>query len=175
MTNFDDFLAEVHTVAIGGHIRPDGDCVGSCLATYNYIKTWYPDIDVTVYLEPIPNIFKFMARSNEIVSDFPGIRYTICLSRRTAGIRDVWAVRRISLSRRSIPSVWITTSATRALHRTTTFSRRQVPRRSLSMNCFQRSASQRRLPSAFIPEWYMIPASSSIRVRRERRWRSPER
>mgnify|MGYP000728936981 CR=1 FL=1 len=62
MTNFDDFLAEVHTVAIGGHIRPDGDCVGSCLATYNYIKTWYPDIDVTVYLEPIPNIFKFMAR-----------------------------------------------------------------------------------------------------------------
>ena len=25
MTNFDDFLAEVHTVAIGGHIRPDGD------------------------------------------------------------------------------------------------------------------------------------------------------
>ena len=33
MTNFDDFLAEVHTVAIGGHIRPDGDCVGSCLAT----------------------------------------------------------------------------------------------------------------------------------------------
>ena len=72
MTNFDDFLAEVHTVAIGGHIRPDGDCVGSCLATYNYIKTWYPDIDVTVYLEPIPNIFKFMARSNEIVSDFSG-------------------------------------------------------------------------------------------------------
>ena len=50
MTNFDDFLAEVHTVAIGGHIRPDGDCVGSCLATYNYIKTWYPDSDVTVYL-----------------------------------------------------------------------------------------------------------------------------
>ena len=164
MTNFDDFLAEVHTVAIGGQIRPDGDWVGSCLATYNYIKTWYPDIDVTVYLEPIPNIFKFMARSNEIVSDFSGDT-----------VYDVWSVWRISLSRRSIPSVWITTSATRALHRTTTFSRRQVPRRSLSMNCFQRSASQRRLPSAFIPEWYMIPASSSIRVRRERRWRSPER
>ncbi len=30
---------QIHTVAIGGHIRPDGDCVGSCLATYNYIKT----------------------------------------------------------------------------------------------------------------------------------------
>lgn len=70
MTNFDEFLTEVHTVAIGGHIRPDGDCVGSCLATYNYIKTYYPKIEVDLYLEPIPNIFKFMARSEEIISDF---------------------------------------------------------------------------------------------------------
>ena len=43
MTNFDDFLAEVHTVAIGGHIRPDGDCVGSCLAVCNYITEQYPE------------------------------------------------------------------------------------------------------------------------------------
>lgn len=70
MTNLDEFLAEVQTVAIGGHIRPDGDCVGSCLATYNYIKTYYPDICVDVYLEPIPNIFKFMANSADICSDF---------------------------------------------------------------------------------------------------------
>ena len=72
MTNLDEFLEGVHTVAIGGHIRPDGDCVGSCLATYNYIKTYYPDIDVTLYLEPIPNIFKFLARAEEIVSEFDG-------------------------------------------------------------------------------------------------------
>ena len=72
MTNLDEFLERVHTVAIGGHIRPDGDCVGSCLATYNYIKTYYPDIDVTLYLEPIPNIFKFLARAEEIVSEFDG-------------------------------------------------------------------------------------------------------
>lgn len=70
MTNLDEFLAEAQTVAIGGHIRPDGDCVGSCLATYNYIKTYYPDIRVDLYLEPIPNIFKFMANSADICSDF---------------------------------------------------------------------------------------------------------
>lgn len=69
MKNLDEFLAAVHTVAIAGHIRPDGDCVGSCLATYNYIKTYYPDITVDLYLEPIPNIFKFMARSGEIHHD----------------------------------------------------------------------------------------------------------
>ena len=72
MTNFDEYLKEVRTVAIGGHVRPDGDCVGSCLATYNYIKTWYPQMKVTVFLEPIPNIFKFMAHADEIVSDFTG-------------------------------------------------------------------------------------------------------
>ena len=38
MTNFDVYLADAKTVAIAGHVRPDGDCAGSCLATYNYIK-----------------------------------------------------------------------------------------------------------------------------------------
>jgi phosphoesterase RecJ-like protein len=70
MNNFDDFLEGAHTVGIAGHVRPDGDCVGSCLATYNYIKTWYPQIAVTLYLEPIPNIFKFLSHADEIVSDF---------------------------------------------------------------------------------------------------------
>ena len=80
MTNLDDFLKEAETVAIAGHIRPDGDCVGSCLATYNYIKTYYPKIEVDLYLEPIPNIFKFLNRAEEIISDcssdkaYPGLR-----------------------------------------------------------------------------------------------------
>lgn len=70
MNNLDAFLKEAKTVAIAGHIRPDGDCVGSCLATYNYIKTYYPDIQAAVYLEEIPNIFKFMSRSEEIIHAF---------------------------------------------------------------------------------------------------------
>lgn len=72
MTNLDVFLETAATVAVSGHIRPDGDCVGSCLATYNYIKTYYPQISVDIYLEPIPNIFKFMRYSEEIIHDFSG-------------------------------------------------------------------------------------------------------
>lgn len=71
MTNLDVYLAEADTVAIAGHVRPDGDCVGSCLATYNYIKTYFPHIKADLYLEPIPNIFKFMKRSEEILSEWP--------------------------------------------------------------------------------------------------------
>ena len=63
MTNFDVYLADAKTVAIAGHVRPDGDCAGSCLATYNYIKNYFPHVKVDLYLEPIPNIFKFMKRS----------------------------------------------------------------------------------------------------------------
>ena len=30
--------SDVKTVVIVGHIRPDGDCVGSCLGLYHYLK-----------------------------------------------------------------------------------------------------------------------------------------
>lgn len=63
-------LENVKSVAIAGHMKPDGDCSGSTLAVYNYIKTYHPDMAVTLYLEPIPNIFKFLSRSDEIQHDF---------------------------------------------------------------------------------------------------------
>lgn len=66
----DELLEGVESVAIAGHTKPDGDCTGSTLALYNYIKNYYPGIRVTLYLEPIPNLFKFLQRSDEIVSDF---------------------------------------------------------------------------------------------------------
>lgn len=71
MKDLDSQLLNVATAAIAGHVRPDGDCVGSCLATYNYIKENYPQIQVDLYLEPIPNIFKFLNRSEEILHDCP--------------------------------------------------------------------------------------------------------
>ena len=59
----DAVLENKHLIGIAGHVRPDGDCVGSTLAVYNYIRTYYPDADVRLYLEPIPNIFKFLRYS----------------------------------------------------------------------------------------------------------------
>lgn len=70
MNKIDELLTQVKTVGIAGHVRPDGDCVGSTLALYNYIKDNYPKVQVCLYLEPIPNLFRFLSRSDEIVSDF---------------------------------------------------------------------------------------------------------
>lgn len=68
MKDLDSQLKNVRSVGISGHVRPDGDCVGSCLAVYNYIKDYYPQIEADLYLEPIPNIFKFLSRSAQIRS-----------------------------------------------------------------------------------------------------------
>lgn len=69
MINLDLLLTEVGTVAIAGHIKPDGDCVGSCLAAYNYIKTYYPKVRADVYLDLIPEVFQFLSGADEIKSD----------------------------------------------------------------------------------------------------------
>lgn len=63
----DQELQNVSSVAIAGHIRPDGDCVGSCLATYNYITTYYPQVKACVFLEPIPRIFQFLQGADKIL------------------------------------------------------------------------------------------------------------
>ncbi|MBR4706428.1 MAG: DHH family phosphoesterase [Pseudobutyrivibrio sp.] len=63
---FNSLIESSKSIAISGHIRPDGDCVGSCLAMYNYVATYYPKVDVHVYLDPIPNIFKFLKNADKI-------------------------------------------------------------------------------------------------------------
>ena len=59
MKNIAEVLEGVKTVGIGGHIRPDGDCVGSCMALYLYIRKYFPDIDVNVYLDHPKNLRSF--------------------------------------------------------------------------------------------------------------------
>ena len=66
MTDFAALVEGATSVAVAGHIRPDGDCVGSCLATYLYVKNNYPGMKVSVYLEPIPKIFLFLSGAGEI-------------------------------------------------------------------------------------------------------------
>ncbi len=62
-------LQDAHRVAIGGHVRPDGDCIGSCMGLYCYIRDNYPDITTDVYLEPIPEKFKIIEGTEDIRSE----------------------------------------------------------------------------------------------------------
>lgn len=60
MMNLELILSEVDTIAITGHVRPDGDCIGSSLGLYNYIRTYYPEKQVDVYLEEPQDKFRFL-------------------------------------------------------------------------------------------------------------------
>ena len=44
MTVLEQALEGTKSVAILGHVRPDGDCLGSTLGLYNYLLASYPDI-----------------------------------------------------------------------------------------------------------------------------------
>lgn len=52
MSKLLDAINKANTIVISGHIRPDGDCVGSTTAIYNYIVDNFPDKKVDYLLEP---------------------------------------------------------------------------------------------------------------------------
>ncbi len=64
-------LQNVKTVAISGHIRPDGDCTGACLAVRNYILENYPAVQADVYLEMVNPKFLFLKGADEVITDDP--------------------------------------------------------------------------------------------------------
>ncbi len=63
-------LTGAKKVAIAGHIRPDGDCIGSCTALYQYLKGNSEELGLTrvdVYLqEPLGNEFHILTGFDEI-------------------------------------------------------------------------------------------------------------
>ena len=64
--NLDEKISAAQTVAIAGHVKPDGDCVSSCLAVCQYIRRYFPQKQVQVFLEPIPRIFYFLQYAEDI-------------------------------------------------------------------------------------------------------------
>lgn len=68
------------TIAVIGHIRPDGDCVGSCLGFYNYIAENYPHKTIVVYLEEIAPKFRFLNGADRIVHETCDKVYDLAVS-----------------------------------------------------------------------------------------------
>lgn len=58
------------TIGISGHVRPDGDCVGSAMGLYLYLKKVCPHAKIQVMLEQPADIFSCISRIEEISTDF---------------------------------------------------------------------------------------------------------
>jgi phosphoesterase RecJ-like protein len=62
-------IAGAKRIAIAGHVRPDGDCVGACTALYLYLeqnKEEFGIEQVDVYLEPFGNGFRILIGADRI-------------------------------------------------------------------------------------------------------------
>lgn len=81
MLNLKETLQGVKTAAILGHIRPDGDCIGSCLALYNYIETYFPEIQAKVYLQDFMPEFLMLKNADKIEHGVDeDLVYDVCFS-----------------------------------------------------------------------------------------------
>mgnify|MGYP005759940723 FL=1 len=72
-----EILNGVSKVGITGHIRPDGDCVGSVLGLYNYISENMPDIKADVYLEEPGSEFGYIKNTDAIKNSPEDVVYDV--------------------------------------------------------------------------------------------------
>ena len=79
MTILEQMLEGTGSVAILGHIRPDGDCLGSALGLYNYLRLNYPAVRAAVYLEEASCKFGYLQGFDEIRHRADGENYELCV------------------------------------------------------------------------------------------------
>ena len=65
-----DEVSDAASVAISGHIRPDGDCVGSVMGLYLYLKKELPKAEIDIYLDKPADIFDCISHIEDIKSEF---------------------------------------------------------------------------------------------------------
>lgn len=79
MTVLEQALEGTKSVAILGHVRPDGDCLGSTLGLYNYLLASYPDVQAAVYLEEASSKFAYLKGYDEIHHETDDKEYELCI------------------------------------------------------------------------------------------------
>lgn len=80
MLNLFEEVKNANTIAITGHVRPDGDCVGSNLAIWNYVISKFPEKQCDVYLTlPMPNSFKFLVGFDQIKYEYKTGEYDLLI------------------------------------------------------------------------------------------------
>ena len=59
------------SIAIAGHVHPDGDCIGSCVGLLLYIEENYPQLRAAVFLEETKGALLFLTEGRGIRSAVP--------------------------------------------------------------------------------------------------------
>lgn len=67
--NLSTICKDAAKIGITGHIRPDGDCIGSTLAVRRYLKQACPGAEVDLYLDAPSETFSYLEGFDEIRTD----------------------------------------------------------------------------------------------------------
>ena len=67
-----ELCKDAENIGIGGHVRPDGDCVGSCMALYLYLKKEMPSRRICVFLEKPSEIYDCLKGVEDIKTTTAG-------------------------------------------------------------------------------------------------------
>ena len=87
MMKINDIIGDAKTIGIAGHVRPDGDCMGSCMSLYNYLKKNRPDLDVRVFLEFVDKKFNIIENTDQIITTgYDGTKFDLFISLDTASL-----------------------------------------------------------------------------------------
>ena len=87
MKKINDIIGDAKTIGIAGHVRPDGDCMGSCMSLYNYLKKNRPDLDVRVFLEFVDKKFNIIENTDQIITiGYDGTKFDLFISLDTASL-----------------------------------------------------------------------------------------
>lgn len=74
-------LQGVTDVVLLGHLNPDGDCVGTTLGLYNYLKENRPELRVDLYLDHPAEKFSYLTGFSQIRTELePEKTYDLCIT-----------------------------------------------------------------------------------------------
>ena len=88
-----DFIGKYRSIAIGGHVDPDGDCIGACCGLFYYVRKYFPDTDVRLYLEEQRDVFKYITALSGSKEEYDGFKPEAVI------VLDVSSVDRIGVIR----------------------------------------------------------------------------
>ena len=72
MIDLKEIVSDAKSIMISGHERPDGDCIGSVLALYNYLKKiCAADVKIEVFLDRLGPRYSFLKGYKDIKYGFP--------------------------------------------------------------------------------------------------------
>ena len=77
----DEMLEGKKSIVILGHVNPDGDCIGSCLGLYNYLKENYEGLEVSVYLEKMGVKFSYLSGYGDVQTEYDDTKkFDLCIT-----------------------------------------------------------------------------------------------